>query len=223
MVEAAEPCKVVLLGESGVGKTSIIAQFTAGKFDPDCVTSLSAQFISKTVEFQNLGKAIKFDIWDTAGQEKYRALAKIFYKDAKVIFLVYDITDAKSFNELKSYWHGVVKANGDSDAIIAIVANKNDLYDNAQVKNEEGEEFARSIGAIFQSTSAKSDSGITSLFDNVGQKYFNPNFDVGDQNKQAQEEYKKKKTEEMQKKKQPKGVKLTVEDSNKKQKKKKCC
>ena len=223
MVDAAEPCKVVLLGESGVGKTSIIAQFTAGKFDPDCVTSLSAQFISKTVEFQNLGKAIKFDIWDTAGQEKYRALAKIFYKDAKVIFLVYDITDAKSFNELKSYWHGVVKANGDSDAIIAIVANKNDLYDNAQVKNEEGEEFARSIGAIFQSTSAKSDSGITSLFDNVGQKYFNPNFDVGAQNKQAQEEYKKKKTEEMQKKRQPKGVKLTAEDSNKKQKKKKCC
>ena len=219
----AEPAKVVLLGESGVGKTSIIAQFTTGKFDPDCVTSLSAQFVSKTVEFQNLGKAIKFDIWDTAGQEKYRALAKIFYKDAKVIFLVYDITDAKSFSELKSYWHGVVKANGDSDAIIAIVANKNDLYDNAQVKNEEGEEFARSIGAIFQSTSAKSDNGITTLFDNVGQKFFNPNFDVGAQNKQAQEEYQRKKNEEMQKKKQPKGVKLTVEEANKKPKKKKNC
>jgi small GTP-binding protein len=223
MASNAEPAKVVLLGESGVGKTSIIAQFTSGKFDPDCVTSLSAQFISKTVEFQNLGKAIKFDIWDTAGQEKYRALAKIFYKDAKVIFLVYDITDAKSFNELKSYWHGVVKANGDSDAIIAIVANKNDLYDHAQVQNEEGEEFARSIGAIFQSTSAKSDSGITTLFDNVGQKFFDPNFDVGAQNKQAQEEYQRKKNEEMQKKKQPKGVKLTVEEANKKPKKKKGC
>ena len=223
MASNAEPAKVVLLGESGVGKTSIIAQFTSGKFDPDCVTSLSAQFISKTVEFQNLGKAIKFDIWDTAGQEKYRALAKIFYKDAQVIFLVYDITDAKSFNELKSYWHGVVKANGDSDAIIAIVANKNDLYDHAQVQNEEGEEFARSIGAIFQSTSAKSDSGITTLFDNVGQKFFDPNFDVGAQNKQAQEEYQRKKNEEMQKKKQPKGVKLTVEEANKKPKKKKGC
>ena len=223
MSNAAEPVKVVLLGESGVGKTSIIAQFTSGKFDPDCVTSLSAQFISKTVEFQNLGKAIKFDIWDTAGQEKYRALAKIFYKDAKVIFLVYDICDAKSFSELKSYWHGVVKANGDSDAIIAIVANKNDLYDKAQVQNEEGEEFARSIGAIFQSTSAKSDSGISNLFDNVGQKFFDPNFDVGAQNKQAQEEYQRKKNEEMQKKKQPKGVKLTVEEANKKPKKKKGC
>ena len=217
-----ESVKVVLLGESGVGKTSIIAQFTAGKFDPDCVTSLSAQFVSKTVEFANLEKAIKFDIWDTAGQEKYRALAKIFYKDAKVIFLVYDITDSKSFSELKTYWHGVVKSNGDSDAIIAIVANKSDLYDRAQIQNEEGEKFARSIGAIFQSTSAKSDSGISTLFDNIGQKYFNPNFDIGAQNKQQQEEYQKKKQETMQRKKQPQGVKLTVEESKKKKKKKFC-
>ena len=86
-----ETVKVVLLGESGVGKTCIIAQFTSGQFDPDTVTSLSAQFISKTVEFEEGQKAIKFDIWDTAGQEKYRALAKIFYKDAKAIILVYDI------------------------------------------------------------------------------------------------------------------------------------
>ena len=72
----------VKVGESGVGKTSI-AQFTAGKFDPDFVTSLSAQFVSKTVEFANLEKTIKFDIWDTAGQEKNCALAKIFYKRCK--------------------------------------------------------------------------------------------------------------------------------------------
>ena len=124
MTTSPETVKAVLLGESGVGKTSIIAQFTQGKFDPDCVTSLSAQFISKIVEYQNLNKAIKFDIWDTAGQEKYRALAKIFYKDAKVIFLVYDIVDAKSFNEIKTYWHSVVKANADPDAILALVEIK---------------------------------------------------------------------------------------------------
>ena len=64
MVDAAEPCKVVLLGESGVGKTSIIAQFTTGTFDPDCVTSVGGQFVSKTVEYNNIQKAIKFDIWD---------------------------------------------------------------------------------------------------------------------------------------------------------------
>ena len=221
-MSSVEQVKVVLLGESGVGKTSIIAQFTSGKFDPDCVTSLSAQFISKTIEFENLQKAIKFDIWDTAGQEKYRALAKIFYKDAKAIILVYDITDQRSFDEVKSYWYEMVKSNGDQDAIIAIVANKNDLYDTAQVSEQDGKEFARSIGAIFQSTSAKSDTGITTLFDNIGQKYFNPDFDCTAADEKVQEEYKKKKQEEKQKKKEPKGVKLTSEPT-KTEKKKKCC
>ena len=222
-MSSVEQVKVVLLGESGVGKTSIIAQFTSGKFDPDCVTSLSAQFISKTIEFENLQKAIKFDIWDTAGQEKYRALAKIFYKDAKVIILVYDITDKRSFEEVKSYWYEMVKTNADNDAMIAIVANKNDLYDNAQVSEDEAKEFAKSVGAIFQSTSAKSDSGITTLFDNIGQKYFNPDFDCTAADKKEQEEYMKKKSEEKQKKKEPKGVKLTTEKTKKEEKKKKCC
>ena len=192
-MSSVEQVKVVLLGESGVGKTSIIAQFTSGKFDPDCVTSLSAQFISKTIEFENLQKAIKFDIWDTAGQEKYRALAKIFYKDAKVIILVYDITDQKSFDELKNYWYEMVNSNADKDAMIAIVANKNDLYDNAQISQEEGLAYAKSIGAIFQSTSAKSDSGINTLFDNIGQKYFNPDFDWTAADTKDQQEYEKKK------------------------------
>ena len=192
-MSSVEQVKVVLLGESGVGKTSIIAQFTSGKFDPDCVTSLSAQFISKTIEFENLQKAIKFDIWDTAGQEKYRALAKIFYKDAKVIILVYDITDQKSFEELKNYWYEMVSSNADKDAMIAIVANKNDLYDNAQVSQDEGLTYAKSIGAIFQSTSAKSDSGINTLFDNIGQKYFNPDFDWTAADTKDQQEYEKKK------------------------------
>ena len=222
MGDKAENLKVVLVGESGVGKTSIIAQYTTGKFDPDCVTSLAAQFVSKTVEFSNVQKAIKFDIWDTAGQEKYRAIAKIFYKDAKAVCLVYDITDAKSFNAIKDYWLNQIRNISEPDAIIAIVANKSDLYDNAQVKNEEGEEYARSVGAIFQATSAKSDSGITNLFDNIGQKYFNPNYDVGTQDKLRQEEYQKKKEEEKKKKKQIQGVQLTVEETKTK-KKKKCC
>ena len=217
-----ETVKVVLLGESGVGKTSIISQFTAGKFDPDCVTSLSAQFISKIIELPNIKKSIKFDIWDTAGQEKYRALAKIFYKDAKVILLVYDITSQKSFEELKNYWYEQIKLNADTDIIIGVVANKSDLYGSQAVQNDEAEKFAEKIKAIFQSTSAKSDQGITSLFDNIGQKYFNPNYDCGAADKKAQEEYRKKKEAEQQQKKEQKGVKLTSTKC-KDEKKKKCC
>ena len=89
--------KVVLLGESGVGKTSIINQFTYHKFDPDCISNISAQFVAKTIEYQGYG-TIKYDLWDTAGQERYRSMAKIFYKDAKVIIFVYDITNQTSFD-----------------------------------------------------------------------------------------------------------------------------
>jgi small GTP-binding protein len=220
-----ESIKVVLVGESGVGKTSIISQFTTKKFDPHRETSLSAQFISKTVNFQDLGKEIKFDIWDTVGQEKYRSLAKIFYKDAKVIVFVYDITTEYSFNELKNYWYEETKSNTDGNPILAVVGNKIDLYKDQKVSNNDGKEFADKIGAIFQTTSAQSDSGISTLFDNIGKTYLVPNFDYRATDKTAQENFLKKKQEENSKKdmeKRVKGVKI----ENKKldeQKKKKCC
>ena len=174
---ASNPYKVVLLGESGVGKTCIIAQFTNGTFDANTVTSLTAQFIRKTMEFADK-KAITFDIWDTAGQEKYRSLAKIFYKDAKAIVLVYDITSKDSFVQMKEYWYEQIKQQGNKDVIIAVAANKGDLYEKRVISNEEGEEFAKQIGAIFATTSAKDDSGILELFQNIGRKFLHPNSDV---------------------------------------------
>ena len=220
-----ESIKVVLVGESGVGKTSIIQQFTAKKFDPHRETSLSAQFISKTVNFQDLGKEIKFDIWDTVGQEKYRSLAKIFYKDAKVIVFVYDITTEYSFNELKNYWYEETKSNTDGNPILAVVGNKIDLYKDQKVSNNDGKEFADKIGAIFQTTSAQSDSGISTLFDNIGKTYLVPNFDYRATDKTAQENFLKKKQEENNKKeteKRVKGVKIENKKSDE-PKKKKCC
>ncbi len=220
-----ESIKVVLVGESGVGKTSIISQFTTKKFDPHRETSLSAQFISKTVNFQDLGKEIKFDIWDTVGQEKYRSLAKIFYKDAKAIIFVYDITTEYSFNELKNYWYEETKANSDGNPILALVGNKIDLYESQKVSNNEGNDFAEKIGAIFQTTSAQSNSGIDTLFDNIGKKYLIPNYDYRSSDKKAQEEFLKKKEEENNKKdlkKRSKGVKLDKKQANK-DKKKGCC
>ena len=222
-----ETVKVVLLGEAGVGKTCIISQFISGVFDPDTISSLSAQFISKTIEFKDINKAIKFDIWDTAGQEKFRALAKIFYKDAKVICLVYDITSHKSFEALKEFWYEQqTKLNVDGDPIYAVVANKNDLYESQQVNEEEAKEFAKSINAIYQSTSAKSNSGISTLFDNVGHRFFDPNFNTNEIESKEKQEYEKKKNEKAQKKTQPqlqtRGVKLES-NKTKPQKKGGCC
>ena len=221
-----EAIKVVLVGESGVGKTSIISQFTAHKFDPHRETSLSAQFISKTVEFQDLGKAIKFDIWDTVGQEKYRALAEIFYRDAKVIVFVYDITTAYSFEELKKYWYEETKTKSTGKHLLAVVANKIDLYNDQKVSNNEGMTFAEEIGAIFQTTSAQSDSGITTLFDNIGKTYLVPGFDYRATDKKAQEDFLKKKQEEdnknEKKKREKRGMKLETKKTEEK-KEKKCC
>ena len=225
-MSSPETVKVVLLGEAGVGKTCIISQFISGVFDPDTISSLSAQFITKNMELKNIKKVIKFDIWDTAGQERFRALAKIFYKDAKVICLVYDITSKKTFEELKEFWYEQqTKLNVDGDPIFAVVANKNDLYENQQVKDEEGKEFAKSINGIFQSTSAKSDSGITNLFENIGYRYFDPNFDTNEIENKEKMEYEKKKRENAEKKTQnqiqSRGVKL---DTNKtKQRRRGCC
>lgn len=223
MSENQDPYKVVLVGESGVGKTCIIAQFTQGKFDPGTVTSLTAQFIRKTLEFPE-GKSLTFDIWDTAGQEKYRSLAKIFYKDARAVILVYDITSQKSFDELKGYWYQQIKDIKDDKMIVAIAANKSDLYEEKQVANEDGEAFAKEVGAIFVSTSAKNDSGIRALFDNIGQKIINPNFDFNASEKKKKDEYKKKKQQEAgnDNASNNKGVKLGT-DKNKPEKKKGFC
>ena len=217
-----EAIKVVLLGESGVGKTSIVSQFTTHKFDPHRETSLSAQFVSKTVDFPDLGQSIKFDIWDTVGQEKYRSLAKIFYKDAKVIIFVYDITTPFSFEGITNYWYDETKNNWDGTPILAVVANKIDLYENQKVSNTDGKAFAEKIGAIFQTTSALSDSGISTLFDNIGKTFLIPGYDYQSGDKKAQENYMKKKQEEEQgikKEKQKRGMKL--EQMNKKEEKKK--
>ena len=108
--ENAQSCKVVLLGESGVGKTSIISRFINNVFGENIISTTGASYAGKTMTFDEFGgKAIKFEIWDTAGQEQYRSLTKIFYKDAAAAILVYDITRKDSFLELKNYWYDQVK------------------------------------------------------------------------------------------------------------------
>ena len=108
--EDVKVCKVVLLGESGVGKTCIIERFVDDIFEEGKILTSIASFRSKIMTFEKFqGKSIKFEIWDTAGQEKYRSLNKIFYKDAGVAILVYDITNSQSFEEIRQYWSNQIK------------------------------------------------------------------------------------------------------------------
>ena len=163
--------KIVLLGESAVGKTSIIQRFTNDTFDLNCISSLSAQFNSKTIKVN--GETIKFDVWDTAGQEKYRSLARIFYKDARVIIFVYDITNFKSFKEIQNYWYNETKDNCDNEVIYALVGNKSDLYEKEEVNEIDAINYAKEINAVFTTASALSNVGINSLFETLGQKLIN--------------------------------------------------
>jgi small GTP-binding protein len=184
--------KAVLIGESGTGKTSIIQQYAYKIFDQDCATSISSQYISKIITFPELKKSVRLEIWDTAGQERYRSMAKLFYKDAKIIIFVYDCTSKISYNELNNYWIPEVQNNCMKEAKFALVANKCDLYEIECVSVEEGNNLADKIGAIFQKTSAKSGVGIDNLFQNLGRLYLEPDFDYKAQDKIDEENYKKK-------------------------------
>ena len=107
----AIPCKVVLIGESGVGKTSIISRYMTDKFSATLGSTPGANFTTKTIFLKDENQSIKFEIWDTAGQEKFRSLAKVFYKNAAICVLVYEITRRASFEELQRFWIEEIKAN----------------------------------------------------------------------------------------------------------------
>ena len=224
-MENLEKIKVVLVGESGTGKTSIIQRFAYKIFDPNCISSISSQFINQTIVYEEINKTLQFEIWDTAGQEKYRSMAKLFYKDAKIILFVYDITSRSSFEGIKNYWISQIMQECAQNSLLGLVANKYDLYNTQQVSKEEGMELANEIGAIFQFTSAKSGEGISSMFKNLGRKYLDPKYDYQEADKIAQENYRKKKEEEEKRKKERnkrRGAKLDIGNNNK-TKKGGCC
>jgi small GTP-binding protein len=104
-------CKSILIGETGVGKTCIIERFILDDFNKNQISSSGASYTKKTLDFPEYNKSIDLEIWDTAGQEKYRGIAKIFYKEAKIIILVYDVTNHKTFEEIKDYWYNQIKEN----------------------------------------------------------------------------------------------------------------
>ena len=214
----AQPVKVVLLGESGVGKTSIITQFISKKFNQRCPTSVSAQFISKIMKFPEYSKNLKFDIWDTVGQEKYRSLTKIFYKDADIIIFVYDITTEFSFKAIKDYWYKETKEHTDIEPILALAANKIDLYKDEQITNSDGKEYADEINAIFQNTSALSNTGIDNLFENLGRKFIDPDFDYKNPGKETKRKNQSKNINNERKK---GDNKINLKDVKKE--KKRCC
>ena len=148
--------KIILLGETGVGKTNLIRVFFGMEFKENFVSSSSSDCFEGDLKYND--KSYKFFLWDTAGQERYRAINRMFFKDARIILIVYSIIDKHSFDEV-DFWIKYVKENiKDEKYIIALIANKNDLYEKQIVMDEEGREAAEKYNIDFLTTSAKTDA-----------------------------------------------------------------
>ncbi|GMS84088.1 hypothetical protein PENTCL1PPCAC_6263 [Pristionchus entomophagus] len=154
--------KVVLLGEGAVGKSSLMLRYVQGNFNPRHISTIQASFLSKQLVVD--GADIDLSIWDTAGQEKYHALGPIYYRGSHGALLVYDVTDAKSFDKVKMWVKELRRALGD-DVVLFIVGNKVDLADSRTVETEMATQFATSVGATYEETSAKENIGVENLFE----------------------------------------------------------
>ncbi|CAN1258232.1 Ras-related protein RABF1 [Linum perenne] len=154
--------KLVLLGDSGVGKSCIVLRFVRGQFDPTSKVTIGASFLSQTLALED-STTVKFEIWDTAGQERYAALAPLYYRGAAVAVIVYDITSPESFKKAQ-YWVKELQKHGSPDIVLALVGNKADLHENREVPTQDGIDYAEKNGMFFIEASAKTSDNISQLF-----------------------------------------------------------
>jgi len=153
-MDDCQDIKTILVGMSGTGKTNIINAMINQPFDSDQITTQTSSFVDKYIEVNK--KKYHIEIWDTAGQEKYKSLTKIFIKDSRIVIFVYDITTKASFEEV-DYWVNTVKEILGDAPVYALAGNKKDLFINEEVEEDLGREKAEKIGALFKLTSAKTE------------------------------------------------------------------
>uniref|UniRef100_A0A8C1SES5 small monomeric GTPase n=1 Tax=Cyprinus carpio TaxID=7962 RepID=A0A8C1SES5_CYPCA len=153
--------KLLLIGDSGVGKTCLLFRFSEDAFNTTFISTIGIDFKIRTVELN--GKKIKLQIWDTAGQERFRTITTAYYRGAMGIMLVYDITSEKSFENIKN-WIRNIEEHASSDVEKMILGNKCDMNDRRQVSKERGEKLAIDYGIKFLETSAKTSVNVEEAF-----------------------------------------------------------
>ena len=154
--------KVVLVGDSFVGKTNIMSKYLKNEFHEDSKATVGVEFGSK--QFKIEGHTIKAQIWDTAGQERYKAITSAYYKGAKGAFVVYDITRKGSFESIEK-WVNDLTSTADKKLTIVVIGNKCDLEDQRQITKEQGEEKANKLEVAFLETSAFSGENLDKAFE----------------------------------------------------------
>ena len=178
------PIKIILLGDTGVGKSSIIKRYYENTFNELLTTTFVSSYLEKTIKIK--GQKAKLEIWDTAGQEEFRSITKLFVKNSKVIILVYDVTNRPSF-ECLNYWYDYIEKEIGKEVILGLAGNKTDLvFEDGfgeEVSLEEGKEYAEKINANFSLVSAKeSGKEISDLFEQCVARYLDLNISDEDSN-----------------------------------------
>jgi len=160
--------KIVLVGDCGVGKTQIRTRYTMNEFNPQSKSTIGVEFAFKTIEIR--GDEIKGQIWDTSGEERYRAVTSAYYRGSVGAVIAFDVTKYKTFTNLET-WLDQLKQYADPNIVICIVGNKIDLP-NREVTTREASEFARDNGCFYMETSALDGTGVNQAFYKVMEKIY---------------------------------------------------
>ncbi|XP_064608016.1 ras-related protein Rab-37-like isoform X1 [Liolophura sinensis] len=154
--------KTILVGDSGVGKTSLLVQFDQGKFQQGSFSAtVGIGFTNKVVDVD--GTKVKLQIWDTAGQERFRSVTHAYYRDAHALLLLYDVTNKASFDNIRA-WLAEINEYAQDDVVIMLLGNKSDMTGERVIRREDGERLARDHGVAFMETSAKTGMNVELAF-----------------------------------------------------------
>lgn len=174
--------KLVLLGDSSVGKSSIVHRFVKDTFDELRESTIGAAFLSQSIKIRDPSTdedvVIKFEIWDTAGQERYKSLAPMYYRNANAALVVYDVTQEDSLQKAQSWVQELKTKVGDENLVIYLVGNKVDLVEGEDQANdraisiEDASKYANDENLLFQEVSAKTGQNIKDVFQTIGEKLY---------------------------------------------------
>ena len=174
-MQATQPKKVIIIGDSNVGKTSILFRYVYNSFDDNSLPTLGAGFKTKDITWNDkigVQQSVRIQIWDTAGQEKFDALTKMYFKNSDAAIIVYDVAHDLSFEKAQKWVKDLneIEMSDQQKVLKFLVGNKIDMTDEKVISMAQGNEYARRIGATFFEVSAKENTGIIELFVSIGRQ-----------------------------------------------------